>query len=104
MDVDGYEYILIFTKDDQSFLAWHCLKRPSDCLHAVGFVERVPFEGEFEKPLMDVVTPLKELNFTTEDAALWTWWPTIQEAVRGSENTFAHTEDWSIKSLRKVGA
>jgi hypothetical protein len=97
IDVDGYEHAVVFGGDKHSLTARHCLKRPSDGFYAVGFVERIPYEGDHEKALDEIHTPLDQLNFTTEDASEWTWHPTLSEAVEASKETFSAFEHWAAK-------
>jgi hypothetical protein len=95
IDVNDYQCHIVLGRDEHSLVARTCLQRPSDGRFAVGFVERIPFEGDEEKCIEDLVTPWHELNFTTEDAASWSWWPTLREAIDESKVTFAPFESWS---------
>ena len=98
IDVDGYSNHIVFGKDEHSLIARTCLKRPSDGYFAVGYVERIPFDGDDEKKIEELVTPWEQLNFTTEDAASWDWRPTLQEAVEASKITFAPFEKWTANA------
>ena len=95
IDVDGYTCHVVLGMDEYSLTARTCLKRPSDGYYAVGYVERIPFKGDEDKVVEELVTPPEELNFTTEDAANWEWRSTLQLAVGASKLTFANFEKWA---------
>ena len=98
IDVNGHEVSVVFARDERSIIARTCLQRPSDRHFAVGFVERIPFQRTEDKPFDELATSWDQLNFTTEDAANWTWWPTLREAVDASKVTFASFENWSANA------
>jgi hypothetical protein len=98
IDVNGHQCSVVFGRDEHSLIARTCLQRPSDGYFAVGFVERIPFEGGEEKTVEELATPWDQLNFTTEDAASWIWWPTLRQAVDASKVTFAPFENWSANA------
>ena len=101
IDADGYQISVVFGRDEHSLTARACLQRPSDGYFAVGFVERLPFEGDEHKTIEELATPWDQLNFTTEDAASWAWWPTLREAIDASKLTFASFEDWSANASNR---
>jgi hypothetical protein len=93
-----YEAHRVFARDAVSLVVRSCVERNSDGHFAVAYIERLPTEGDADVHLEDLGTSWMELNFTTEDAAVWDFRPTLQEAIAAHTAAFAHYDDWIVRA------